>query len=162
MFKQKLFNPSLLTWSLLENTFVPIKCCRKSNIPTKIIMRNKKQLWKLVESISDLESRERKSTKPFTPHYMDGLISYVAPHFYSNQELNQILHLSSIYNKAIEEKKGKKRIIVTPAMKKSRKRFFSKLRKGSTSKKESDSNRASTMPPPPVLVPRSNRRAFSL
>ena len=121
-------------------------------------MRNKRQLWKLVESISDLESREKKCSKPFTPHYMDAVVSYVAPHFYSKKEMRQILHVSSIYNKALQDRKGKKKIIVKPFKKKLRDRFFSKLIKGSTSML----NRALTPPPPPVLVPPTNRRAHSL
>ncbi|CAI8591729.1 unnamed protein product [Vicia faba] len=126
-------------------------------------MRNKKQLWKLMDSISDVDSRKKKSPKHFTPHYMDGLLAYVAPYFYSPQEFHQIKHASSIYNKAMEERKGKRKIVfIAPVKKTSSKKVLSRLEKGSSSKKASGSNRASTPPPPPVSVLPVKRLAYSL
>lgn len=131
-------------------------------------MRNKKQLWKLMDSISDVDSRKKKSPKHFTPHYMDGLLAYVAPYFYTPQEFHQIRHASSIYNKAMEERKGKKKIIfIAPVKKKSSKKMFSGLEKGSSSLEKASvsgsvSNRPSTPPPPPVSVIPVKRLAYSL
>jgi hypothetical protein len=58
-----------------------------------------RQLWKLVKSVQDFESREKKSTRPFAPTYMDVFIAHDVPQLYSHDELIQIQHLASIYDK---------------------------------------------------------------
>ncbi|KAK2359340.1 hypothetical protein QL285_084721 [Trifolium repens] len=122
-------------------------------------MRSNKQLWELVHSITDFESSEKHSTKPFTPHFMDVIVSKDLPQLYSQQELNQIQDLSSICNKnnEEEEEEGKKDIDVTPEKKKPRTRISFKPRKGSMWKEASESKRASITPPLPdlPLSPRS-------
>ncbi|KAK2351992.1 hypothetical protein P8452_58702 [Trifolium repens] len=121
-------------------------------------MRSNKQLRELVHSITDFESRERHSTKPFTPHFMDVIVSKDLPQLYSQQELNQIQNLSSICNKNIkeeeeEEEKEKKEIDVTPEKKKPRTRLSFKPGKGSMSKEASESKRVATLPFPRSLSP---------
>ncbi|WJX80607.1 hypothetical protein P8452_63584 [Trifolium repens] len=117
-------------------------------------MRSNKQLWELVHSITDFESSEKHSTKPFTPHFMDVIVSKDLPQLYSQQELNQIQDLSSICNKNIEEEeKEKKEIDVTPEKKKPRTGFSFNPRKGSMSKEASESKRVSTLPFPRSLSP---------
>lgn len=121
-------------------------------------MRNMKLLRELKSNISDFESRQKKATKPFTPHGFDGIVSNGAPHLYSQEELTQVQHLKSFYNNAIEEEKVKKRIVITSRKKKPRKRLIfnakkgSKSKKASTSKNLSMSKRASTLPPPRVIL----------
>jgi len=117
-----------------------------------------KQLRQLKNNISDFESRQKNSTKPFTRRFFDAFISNDAPYLYSQEELTQVQPLSSIYNNAIEEEKVKKRIVITPKKKKPRKRFIFNAKKGSksknasTSKKLFVSKRASTLPPPRVIL----------
>jgi len=117
-----------------------------------------KLLRELKNNISDFESRQKKSTKPFKPHGFDGIVSNDAPYLYSQEELTQVQHLSSFYKNAIQEEKVKKRIVITPKKKKPRKRFIfnakkgSKSNKASTSKNLSVSKRASTLSPPRVIL----------
>ncbi|GAU16489.1 hypothetical protein TSUD_167210 [Trifolium subterraneum] len=92
---------------------------------------------------------------------MDVIISKDLPQLYSEQELNQIQDLSSIWNKNLEEEeKGKKKIDVTPEKKEKKKprmRFSSKPEKGSTSKEASESKRASMPPLPRPSTPPPKR-----
>lgn len=138
-----------------------------------------------MKSISGVRTRKKKSPKPFEAHYIDTLISCEAPHLYSKQEMGQVKDVSTNFNKAVEIQKkadeiqkGKKKKDEMPpppqqiVKKKLRNKFFSNLQKGSTSKKASKKTstsrkmsipmRASTPPPRPVLLPPSNRRAYSL
>jgi hypothetical protein len=81
-------------------------------------MKNNKQLWDLVKSISDSKLCEKNSTKPFIPHHIDGLLSYLAPHFYSQHKLNQMQHYHQSIKRLLKKKKtGKKKIVVTPDVK---------------------------------------------
>ncbi|PNX78548.1 hypothetical protein L195_g037734 [Trifolium pratense] len=77
---------------------------------------------------------------------MDVIISKDLPQLYSQQELNQIQDLSSIWNKNIQEEKGEKKIDVTLEKKKPRTRYSSKPMKGSMSEQASESKIASTPP----------------
>jgi len=78
-------------WLFISSTISLSQICIHSQIFT-IIMNNNKQLWDLVKNISDSKVREKKSIEPFIPHRIDGLLSYLAPHFYSQHKLNQIQH----------------------------------------------------------------------
>ena len=78
-------------WLFISSAIILSQICIHSQIFT-IVMNNNKQLWDFAKSISDSNVCEKKSTKPFIPHRIDGLLSYLASHFYSQHKLNQIQH----------------------------------------------------------------------
>ncbi|XP_061367994.1 B3 domain-containing protein At3g25182-like [Gastrolobium bilobum] len=55
--------------------------------------RDKKTLWDLMANISDSETRQKMSCKPFRPHSLDLTLSSLAPQFYNEEELAQIKSL---------------------------------------------------------------------
>ncbi|XP_057418264.1 B3 domain-containing protein At2g24670-like [Lotus japonicus] len=61
-------------------------------------MRDKKEVWKLVKSVSNYETRQMLSSKPFKPGFLDMVLSEDSEHaaqFYSEEELTQIKKLKS-------------------------------------------------------------------
>jgi len=70
-----------------------------------------------VKSISYSKLREKKSIEPFIPHHIDGLLSYLASHFYRQHKLNQAQHYHQSIKRLLKKRKGKKQIVVTPGVK---------------------------------------------
>jgi len=106
-------------------------------------MNNNKQLWDLVESISDSELRDKKFTEHFMPCYIHGLLSNLAPQFYNQHKLNEIQHYHQFIERLLKKKRVRSNLLSLLAP---------KSMKTSTSKKASVSKRASNMPPPMVVL----------